>query len=146
MTEHGNDLSGTIAAMTRGSDSQRWFDYASDPAAVEVLGRAIADAGRGHKPSAVVTWLSPDDTVLGHIVARELGVCRGAVDIDLGLLTLEPALPNESRVLLVASSFDDRHSIGSMRTLLEGQGHTLVASVSIAAAEDESPLTIVGFD
>jgi hypothetical protein len=102
-----------------------WDALVHDPAGAEALGAQVAAHAAG--ATAVVSWNSPDDAVLGHVVARALGVPRATVDLDLGRFTLEPGLPAGSRVLLVLTDPADYEPVASVATLLSGRAHELIA-------------------
>ncbi|MGV8876683.1 MAG: hypothetical protein ACOH1K_04135 [Rhodoglobus sp.] len=130
---------------------ESWFDFGRDPAAAEQIGRALAAQVSEFQATAVVSWLDSEETVLAHIVARELGAVRTGVQLDLGLLTIESELPAGSRVVLVSTFWDGQRPLHSLRTLFEGRGHTVVAAASlvpsaaaVAAPADLSLITLVG--
>jgi hypothetical protein len=127
-----------------------WFDFGRDPAGTEQIGRALAAQVSEFQATAIASWLAPEETVLAHIVARELGAMRTEVQLDLGLLTIESELPSGSVVLLVSTFWDGQRPLHSLRTLFEGRGHTVVAAASLVrpshaatGAEDLPLITLV---
>ena len=129
-------LVGTL--LVEESSGERWFDFGRGPAVTERLGASIANRTRAYNPDVVASWFGPDEAVLAHIVARELDAVRTAIELDLGLLSLESELPPASKILLVSTSWNSRRPLAPLRTLLEGQGHTIVAAASLvrSSAED----------
>jgi hypothetical protein len=115
------------------ADGGSWMDMSTRPDAVEEVGRAVARAVADRGAGAVVGWPRPDETVLAHIVARELRVPRAVVNEDLGLLTMSPELAADARVLVVATSLDQYPSLQAVRTLLESGGHHVVGVVTVGA-------------
>jgi hypothetical protein len=133
--ESAEELTAHINALTRVSEGgDVWIDVSVDPASAESVGAAIARRVAEYEPQLVVTWMLPDESVLAHIVARDLGVTIARADLDLGLITIEEELPAASRVLLVTTIDDPYRRLNSLYTLLEGQGHTVVAAASVISA------------
>jgi hypothetical protein len=135
-----NTFSRSLAALVvEDALSNRWFDFGVNPPATEVVGAALADATRHFAPTVVVSWSSPDEFVLAHIVARELGATRAGVELDLGLLTVEPVIPSSSRVLLLATFWGAGRPLESLHTLVLERGHTVVAAASLIKPESSVP-------
>lgn len=135
MTSSQHDaIAQAVSALTvKEADGSTWIDMSTRPDAVEEIGQAVARAVADRNAGAVIGWLSADETVLAHIVARELGVPRAVIDEDLGLLTVSPELSSGSSVLVVATSFDQYPSLQAVRTLLENSDHHVVGVVRLDA-------------
>ncbi|TAM70070.1 MAG: hypothetical protein EPN48_06710 [Microbacteriaceae bacterium] len=118
---------------TTDPDGSSWIDLASDPASVQELGRAIANVLQDANLDAVLGWWAPDEAVLAHTIAAALQVPRSSAELDLGLISVSPRLPAASRVLVVATTFDTRTPRDPLAAILEGDGHTLVATVELRA-------------
>lgn len=108
-------------------DVPKYNGLVDPPGAEELaseLARRLGDAG----PTAVVIWEDPEDVVLGHVVARELGltVVR-AFDAD-GLVGQRGALPEASRVALVVDAVRDPRIVLAVSQLVERAGGRLVAT------------------
>lgn len=116
-------------------DGARWLDLFGDQQDVLTIGDAIAAAVADLPVDAVVTWFHPDEAVLGHVVAARLGVRRGAIDEDLGLLTLMPNDWRPSRVVVVASQFTRFQGADVVQSVLEGAGHEHLASVHLSVED-----------
>ena len=130
-----DSVADTVKALTvTESTGITWLDVSTDPRIVEQLGVSIAERALALGATAVVSWFDPDETVLAHIVARQLDVPRAAVELDLGLLTLSPHLSRSRRVLLLATSLNVARPVRSLRTLLEGEGHTVVGAIRLDGA------------
>jgi len=133
--ESADELSANIKKLTRVSEGgDTWIDVCVDPTAAESVGAAIAARAAEYQPQLVVTWGLPDESVLAHIVARDLGITSARADLDLGLITIEEELPSATRVLLVTTIDDPYRRLNSLHTLLDGQGHTVVAAASVISA------------
>lgn len=113
-------------------DGARWLDFFGDQHDVQAIGEAIAASVADLPVDAILTWFHPDETVLGHVVATCLGVKRGAIEEDLGLLTLMPSDWQRSRVVVVASQFPMFRGADVVQSVVEGAGHEYVASVALS--------------
>ncbi|WP_223690521.1 hypothetical protein [Leifsonia poae] len=132
------DLASLVASVTvREADGSSWYDLSSHPVSVDAIGGAIADRVRDAGITAVISWWTPDEAVLAHVVASALGVPRSSAELELGLITLSPELNanNGRRVLLVATDFDFNKPQEPLRVLLEGRGQALVATASFSEPE-----------
>lgn len=112
------------------------YNGLADPAGAEELGVLLADRLRAPGPTAIVVWEDPEDVVLGHVVARELGlpVVR-AYDAD-GLVGHSAGLPDRPRVALVADAIRDPRAVLAARALVDREGGALVATaVLVGTAE-----------
>lgn len=125
-------VAGLISAVTSTDDSGvTRFEFATDPAAVNALGTALAGAARAQNPTVVLSWAGEDDSVLAHVVASELGVARAVIELDLGLLTVSPPLAEASRAVLVGTQFTADRQIESIATMLDSRGHALVLAAAL---------------
>ena len=129
---------------------EAWFDFGRNPDGTEQIGRALAAKTTVFQATAVVSWLAPEETVLAHIVARELDTMRTGVELDLGLFTIESEPPAGSVVLLVSTFWGGQRPLRSLRTLFEARGHTVVAAASLVrpahaaiGAEDFPLVTLI---
>jgi adenine/guanine phosphoribosyltransferase-like PRPP-binding protein len=120
------------------------YNGMADPAGAEELGRDLADRLREIAPDAVVVWEDPEDVVLGHVVARELGVrLVHAFDAD-GLVGTNGELPDKPRVALVADAVRDGRAVLAARAIAGREGGSLVAtavlvgSTALDGAADEA--------
>lgn len=80
------------------------------PPETEKLGQSLARDAKDLKVDTVLTWSQPEDTVIGHVVARELGIgtvyaneVEGILDTfgsltGLNVLIVFAETPNESEV------------------------------------------------
>lgn len=118
----------TVATGSAGAPTVS-VDLAADPALSERLGTQLARLIAPTRPGLVLGWLGPDEAVLAHIVARELGVPVARASLDLGRLTVEPDGWPSDRVALVATSWGRDLPLAPLRKVV---GHT--ADV-VAAAE-----------
>lgn len=132
MTTNPEDLAQNLRALiVAENNGNTWFDASSDPELVETVGKAIASSVADPRISAVVGWFDADQAVLTHVVARELGVPRAAVDADLGLLNLYPRLRGAHGVLVLTPLHTGLVSLSSLKTFLERAGHTVIAAIGL---------------
>lgn len=102
-----------------------------DPAATERMGTALAEQLRSHTPDTVVLLDEhSDDVVLGHVVARTLGIGLSRVIEASGVLEVEGAPMDDRRVAVVASGIEQSGALHSVSTLLE-QRNSAVAVVGV---------------
>ncbi|TVT25878.1 hypothetical protein LWP59_18180 [Amycolatopsis acidiphila] len=104
------------------------------PRYVEVLGRALAESLRPSNSETLVVWNTPDDAVLAHAVALQLGVTvRRASEVG-GILTLDEPIARGTRVALVATEWDGRW-LETLRRLVLGSGGALVAAAAVVGSD-----------
>jgi len=112
------------------------LDSVHDPSAVEQLGVALADRLRDCRPNRVVVWDDPENAVLGHIVARELGTtviramdAQGGIDYD-------GTLQDGDRIVVVAVAYRHEAPLGAMLALVTRRA----GSVANIAALIDTPV------
>jgi len=122
------------------------YSALSDPDGAERLGLAVAERVRGRGANVVVIWEEPEDAVLAHIVARELGVRTVRTWNEEGLVGHAGTLPDTPRALLLADAFRDVEPLLAMKAFVEQQGGSVVAAgvLVTTGAEDEAGLELVG--
>lgn len=104
------------------------------PRYVEVLGHALAESLRPSSPETLVVWNTPDEAVLAHAVALQLGVSvRRASEVE-GILTLDEPIAPGTRVALVATEWDGRW-LETLRQLVLGSGGTLVVAAAVVGSD-----------
>lgn len=130
MTFSTQTLSLPAGFLVDGADGA-WLDLGADPAAVDAIARTVAECIRAEEASFVIGWGDPDSAVLAHAIAVALGVPRTAAELDLGLITVSPRVPEGSRVVVVSASLSDRHTSEPLVTLVEGSGSIPVATVAL---------------
>ncbi len=109
-----------------------WLETAASPARLARLGERIARVVGTFGAEAVVHWRDDDEAALAQAVAQALAVPVARADLDLGLLTLSPALPDSARnVLLLASSWNGYRPVAPLVGLLRGTGREPVAALSL---------------
>jgi hypothetical protein len=117
------------------------YNGLADPGGAEQLGRWLARRAQNFGPSVVLLWEDPQDIVLGHVVARELGaVSVRSYNAD-GLVDLADPLPRGSRVLLLIDAFREPGLVRAMRAIAERHGASVVA---IAVLVDTDALAAAG--
>ncbi len=111
------------------------YDGLADPTGAEELGRLLADRVREFKPTAVLLWEDPQDIVLGHVVARELGVHAVRSYNEEGLAQLVGVLPPKSRVVLLADAFREPGFVRAMSGVVEQHDGAVVGTAVLADTE-----------
>lgn len=111
------------------------YSCLDDPAGAETLGAALAAAAGDSHPTRVLIW-EDCPTVLGHIVARELGatLVRG-LDAS-GVLDHEGALASRDRVLLVADSFRSGFALNALLALVGQHRAILVGAAAFVSTPE----------
>jgi len=114
------------------------YNGSRDPAGVERLGTELArsvSAAVATTPDLVVVWQDPEDLVLAHVVARELGttVLR-LMDLD-GLVGHEGPVPRHASAVIVSDAVRDGSVVRAMVALIERANSTVVAVATLAVPE-----------
>lgn len=120
---------GVPAQDLDGDPSNHVAAYSSlfDPPGAETLGRCLSDALRSHRPTRVVVWEDIENSVLAHIVARQLGVTALRIIDASGVLDYDGFFGADDRVVIIADAFRNDFPINAMRALTENQGGQVVA-------------------
>lgn len=112
------------------------YNPLADPPGAEALGQALANALREVSPTVVLVWERPEDGVLGHVVARELGLrAVRAYDAE-GLVGHGPGLDEGARIALVADAIRDVQPVRAARGLADQLGGALVATAVLVATPE----------
>ncbi len=116
-----------------GPPSNHMGSYCSlfHPVGAEALGLRLAEALKPHSPTLVVTWDDIENSVLAHIVARELGVGALRVVDASGVLDFDGAFGEADRAVIVADAFRSGFAINAMRALTEQHGGQVVAFAAL---------------
>lgn len=111
------------------------YNPLADPAGAETLARSLADRLRDAGPTVVLVWERPEDAVLGHVVARELGLpAVRAFDAE-GLVGHGPGLADGARIALVADAVRDAQAVHAAHGLADQLGGELVATAVLVATQ-----------
>ncbi|MFI6481421.1 hypothetical protein ACIBH1_26060 [Nonomuraea sp. NPDC050663] len=117
-----------LATLLRGQEKA---DVLTHPAAVEEAGRALAARIAGLEPDVLALWDGAEDAVLGHVVARALGVsCVAAVE-ESGVLEFTTRLPEGARVVLLADAFRTGKELNALLGLVRHRHGLPVAAASL---------------
>ncbi|MCX4472506.1 hypothetical protein C5N14_07975 [Micromonospora sp. MW-13] len=103
----------------------------ADAAAVEIVGRMLAERLRPQHPDVIVGRDNIDDCVLTHVVCRELDIPAVRVYEGSGLLSLSRHPTAGSRAALLAVAWSDLSPLRTLQRLLANDQVTVVA---VAAA------------
>jgi len=114
------------------------LDDLSDPVAVEARAAALAELLREFQPSTVLTWETPGNVVLGHVVARELGAVSLRCFDDDGLIEVDGGLAESGPVALVVVTLDRVGRLRAMLALAEQKGRTVVVVGALSALAPEA--------
>lgn len=105
------------------------------PHQVDVLADAVIAELSGISPDVIVSWFNAEDTVVAHVIADKLGASRAVVHEDMGILSIEPSLAPNSKVLIVGSSFSEIQTEEAIRTVLGNEQHVIVGIAKVASGE-----------
>lgn len=106
----------------------------ASPAAVEIIGRALAEVCRDHRPQRVAVWNTSDDAVLAHIVARELGVpVIRAAEVE-GIVFFQPAASPGTRIAVIATAWEPRRLQTILSLSASTDSEVVVAAAVVATA------------
>lgn len=105
------------------------------PGVVEAIGRALAGVLEPHAVDAVILWSDPHTTVLGHVVARELGVDLIHGYADQGILSLSSAPAPGCAVAVVDYDWPIQPGLVPLLTMLR-------RVVTVAAVASVLPTTL----
>jgi adenine/guanine phosphoribosyltransferase-like PRPP-binding protein len=111
------------------------YNGLADPAGAEQLGRLIAEQARPLQPSVVLVWEDPEDIVLGHVVARELGVRAVRAWNADGLVGQSSPLHAGDRALLVLDAVRDPRAVRAVQAVVDRDGGTLVGTAVLQSTE-----------
>jgi len=116
-----------------GPPSNKMGSYCSlfDPGGAEALGLRLAEAVAPRQPTLVVTWEDIENSVLAHILARELGVNALRVVDASGVLDFDGAFGDADRAVIVADAFRTDFAVNAMRALTEQHGGHVVAFAAL---------------
>ena len=106
----------------------------ADIRGVEVLGTALAEQLREHRPDRVLIWEEIEDIPLAHVVARELdGKVIRVVNAD-GLLDFDGDLGPHQRVAIVSDAFRSKRTVDALERMVEHAGSQVVALAALVAS------------
>ena len=116
-----------------GTTHQQPRDYehlVDDPAVAEEQALALCGLLAGIQADAVLIWDDVPSVVLGHIVARYLGLRLIRICEVEGIVDFVSDVPEHSRALLLAPELREEKTLLAMRTLVGRQG-AIVAAVAV---------------
>lgn len=133
---NAEEVSSSPATSDRSSASTLPAMYRT-PHQVDVLADAVIAELSGISTDVIVSWFNAEDTVVAHVIADKLGASRAVVDEDMGILSIEPTLTPNSRILIVGSvsSFSEIRTEEAIRTVLGNEGHAVVGIAKIDSGE-----------
>lgn len=111
----------------------------SDPAATEALGRSLAARLCSDEVDVVLVENEVPSLVLGHVVARELGVRLVFAFDDGGLLDASSPIPSGSRVVLLNEGDATSSAVRSVVSWLERKGAVLADTLAPSAGGSPTP-------
>jgi adenine/guanine phosphoribosyltransferase-like PRPP-binding protein len=111
------------------------YNALADPAGAEDLARRLAEQARNLNPTVVAVWEDPEDAILGHVVARELGVRAVRAWNADGLVGQSGPLQSGDRVLLVLDAVRDPRSVLAVHGVVARDGATLVGTAVLTATD-----------
>lgn len=107
------------------------------PHQLDVLADAVIAELPGISTDVIVSRFNAEDTVVAHVIADKLGASRAVASEDMGILSIEPSLTPNSKVLIVGSvsSFSEAPTEEAIRTMLGNENHSVVGLVKIDSGE-----------
>ncbi len=135
-----DDLRGLLAAggMRPADDADAApakYNGLADPAGAERLGQLLAERARSLEPSVVLVWEDPEDIVLGHVVARELGVRAVRTWNADGLVGQSSPLRAGDRALLVLDAVRDPRAVRAVHAVVDRDGGSLVGTAVLRSTD-----------
>ncbi|MFI7363758.1 hypothetical protein ACIBO4_16665 [Streptomyces sp. NPDC050149] len=99
--------------------------------AVELVGTALCEALRPYCPTTLAFWNSSDDSVLGHVVARELGASVVRADELAGIAALSNEIAAGARVALLATAWTNEKYLKALTAIVRKRSAEVVAVASV---------------
>lgn len=121
------DVLAAVRDLTQLRDGAVDIDHSRSAAAMETVGRAMADALRPHRPETVLTWDDSDNAVLGHVLARESGVPAVPFRLQDGVIDVDVELVRGRRVALAVLHGVPAFLLRQVRSYLDAHQATLEA-------------------
>jgi len=112
------------------------LDITRSAEAAEFAGRALAAQLSHHKPEILVTWEQPDEAILAHIVARQLGLRAVLFGVYGGVIPLEAALIRNRRVGLVVTRLSQTADYDILVRFLASNAASLVVVGEVLRGTD----------
>ncbi|MFE2644598.1 hypothetical protein ACFXDO_18805 [Streptomyces nigra] len=103
----------------------------TSPAAVALVGKALADILRPHRPTALAFWNTSDDAVLAYAVARQLDAALYRADDVQGIVAWTPATTADARVALLATVWSDATRLEALTAVTARHCAEVVAVASV---------------
>jgi hypothetical protein len=115
-----------VGLVVSGPGNTGAFDPFRDPVATDQIGRELAHRMKVLNPNVVCVWEEPTDMILGHVVARELGLRWVRCVNSDGLAAILGLLPRNPRAALVSSVALGIQTIRAIQNLVAVHGGALV--------------------
>lgn len=143
-TQVPESLSNLASTLVINDRATPWIDTSTHPDRVSRLGTEVAHYFRDEKIDAVVCWNRPDDAVVTHSIAAAMSAPSARMEIDLGIISFNAALPPAvTSVLAVASVWTPSHPSLTIFRTLDNIGIRVTAFLSILpGTEDPSTLSL----
>jgi hypothetical protein len=127
----------------------RVLDTARAPAALEVIGEALAASLQDYRLDVLLVWDASDNAVLAHAVARRLRIGVARASEHEGLLFFDPPLPTAGAAAVVATAWDKERWLSSLMEFTRSQGSrvavvgAVLATTVIDAVTDVPTATLI---
>lgn len=146
--EMGSKVSAEIGSvLSFRQDGSCDVDVTRSPSAIERIGQEIADRIRPMQVDVLFTWDNAGDGILGHIVARQLGIRVALFRVDEGLIEADSTLVRGCKVGLVVVNTPHCVRYDALRGFISSQDGILVVTVELigtrTAADDLSRIVFV---
>jgi hypothetical protein len=117
----------------------------NDPSGIASAGRTLAGKLAALRPDVLVVWDGPDDSVLAHVVAFELGLRWVRAYDEGGFVGHVGDLMPGARAIVMADAFDDNQRIRALQALVVQHGAFVIGAAALVRTEALSrAATLVG--
>ncbi|HEX5465331.1 MAG TPA: hypothetical protein VFW92_01515 [Candidatus Limnocylindrales bacterium] len=110
------------------------FDTFSDPQATTTVARALATDVARLEPQVILVWDDPDECVLAHVVALELGIRWARAYDDSGMVHVVGDLEG-SRAVLLADAFRTGYRLRALAEVVRQRGGHLVGAAALVPSQ-----------
>lgn len=108
----------------------------SEPVQIEAFAGSLVQLCNEHAVDAVVSVDNSIDSIVGHVLARELGVSHGSVSVDLGRLETKSEVTGQEAIVVVALASQQTVSAEALQHFLGRTGRKVV----VIGLKDQSSL------
>lgn len=123
-----------LARQTASEQESRHIKSPQSPVVAEVLGRSLAAVLKAAEPETAVVWDQIENAVLGHVVARDLGIDLVYAFSVEGSLGFSSSLEKGSRVVVISHDWTELHGLEALVRFIQAQGAVVTGIGSVLGA------------